>query len=322
MAAGGHAHRQVKNGIELRRCGIDHRPRRIIHRSDGHAGENQCDIVLRGHLPAPFHILQPHDPLPREHIGPGALEPRRLVGAVKIDQQPVPGRFLGDLPVIVDHPLVIPLHEIDLDALDAPAGKTGQGRLQLVEQALPGDPENDLHLALASMRQQLLHIDLRMDGEKIPELIPALVEDDIFNTVVGGKIDIVLVGGCVEAGLEIDAIEIEGVPPVPGHLAGLDPGGVRDLFRLRELVDQRIADDFGIPAGDDQQAPGITAAAGGLGNILSAGERLDITIRGDGVGQTDLRKAADQRGRTLVAAGEPEPRIIAEVRLADQHFGA
>ncbi len=92
------------------------------------------------------------------------------------------------------------------------------------------DPENNSDLFLSRMSQQFRHVDVGVDGEDIAELIPPFVQNDIFEAIFGGEIDVIFVGGSIEAGLEIDVIEVERVPPVPGYLARLDPACFLQLF--------------------------------------------------------------------------------------------
>ena len=72
----------------------------------------------------PEHAFAGHD------VRIGAVEARGLVGAVEVHEQLPLRRLLRDALVVVDHPLVFALHEVDLDALHAPL-------LELVERRRP-----------------------------------------------------------------------------------------------------------------------------------------------------------------------------------------
>ena len=126
------------------------------------------------------------------------------------------------------------------------------------------------------------------------------------------------VGGGIDSRLEIDAKEVEGIPPVPGYLARPDPGGFNERMRPRQLIDQSVAHQGGIVA-DHQETPGVGARASGLGNIIGAGERNHIAIGGEAVPGDHRREAADQGAGALITAGEPETGIIVEIGLTDEN---
>ena len=85
---------------------------------------------------------------------------------------------------------------------------------------------------MARIGGQFFHVDLGNHLEHVPQLVPALVEDDVRNAILCGEIDVVLVGLRVDTGFKIYAINVVGIPPVPGHVARFDPGGVLDLRRF------------------------------------------------------------------------------------------
>src|SRR6202030_2249855 len=88
---------------------------------------------------APFHAAHA---LGADEIGPGARHGGGFLVAVKIDEHlPLCG-FAADTVIVIDQKLIAALHEIDLDALDAPFCVLIEGGLELVVESFPNDPEN------------------------------------------------------------------------------------------------------------------------------------------------------------------------------------
>jgi hypothetical protein len=89
--------------------------RRVIPHPGKHAGERQDHIVLRVRRKE----LHPADAFDSNNVRIGSLQARRLIGAMKIDQQLVlRGRF-GHHLVEIDHLLVLVVEEVYLDPRDA-----------------------------------------------------------------------------------------------------------------------------------------------------------------------------------------------------------
>ncbi len=127
---------------------------------------------------------------------------------------------------------------------------------------------------------QLFHVDLRHDLQHIAELVPAFVEDDVLEAVLRGEIDVVLVGLRVDAGFEIHAVDIVGVPPVPGDFARFDPRRVRHLRRLFEQLDQRVRDQIPVVLRDAEHAPRKGARSARDGDVVGAFNHLEVAIAG------------------------------------------
>ena len=82
-------------------------------------------------------------------------------------------------------------------------------------------------------------MDLRNDEVQVCLVIlsPTLIKDNIFDSVLRSEVDVVLVGGIVDSGLEIHTPDVPVVPPVPGNLARLHPAPVRVCGRSGKLPD-------------------------------------------------------------------------------------
>src|SRR5215467_7304000 len=171
-----------------------------------------------------FHSL---DAFGADQVWPGPGHNRWPDPSMKIDQQLSISRLAAQSVVEIDHELIVPLHEIDLDAFDSPLLELIERRLELVIQRLPHAPENDPDILLLAISDQFLDIHSRHYLEQVAQLVPSLVQYYVLNPVFRSEIDIVLVGLGIDACLEIDAVDIVGIPPVPCDLPRFDPGDIR-----------------------------------------------------------------------------------------------
>ena len=227
---------------------------------------------------APLALLEAEHPLAGHHVRPRAVQPGGLVGAVEVHEQVPRGRLARDPLVEVDHPLVLALHEVDLDALHAPARELVERRLHLLVQRLPHDPQDQPDVALLRVRRQRGHVDLGRDRHQVAQLVPALVQDDVRDAVLRGEVDVVLVGLGVDARPERHAVDVVRVPPVPGHLARPDPRGVGELALRGQAkhdvgVEQRL-----VALGDHQHAPRELARAPRPCDVVLALEHALVAV--------------------------------------------
>ena len=172
---------------------------------------------------APFAPLHPANTFATDHVGPRAGHGDLFLPAVKINQHLAFRSFAADFMVEVDQQLIVALHEIDFDTLDAPLGVLLESGDQLIVERLPDYPKNDAHVFFFGVSSQLLHIDFGNDVEHIPKLVPAFVQNDVLDAIFGGEVDVILVGLGVDSGLKIHIVNVVEVPPVPRDLAWLDP---------------------------------------------------------------------------------------------------
>ena len=186
-------------------------------------------------------------------------------------------------------------------------------------------PEDDPDIPLTGVRHQFAEVDFGYHLHQVGLLVhgPALVEDHVFDAVPRGEVDVVFVGVVVDAGLEVHAVEVPVVPPVPCHLSGPDPRGVPDPGFGCQAVDHVVVEQLAVLPGDDHRAPREGSAADGRGNVsfALAHEHLQPVVSSLllalGVGGED----AAQFGRFAVAA-QVEARIAFEVGFRDDQFVA
>ena len=96
----------------------------------------------------PFHLLQAVHALEVEHVGIGAVEAGRLGRAVEVHHQVMPGaRGGGKVEEIVDE-LVVAVHEVDLEALDAHVGIMLADLLHVALEGRVSGPQDEAYVAL------------------------------------------------------------------------------------------------------------------------------------------------------------------------------
>ena len=139
--------------------------------------------------------------------------------------------------------------------------------------------------------------------------------------MVGGEVDVVFIGFVVDSRLEVHAVEVPGVPPVPGHLAGFDP---RDVLHARgrgEAVYQVVVGQLDVASGDGEDAPREGAGPRGAGDeVLALGhQQLQFVVPALHLLGRIGREVAPQG---LAARGivEVHARVVLQVGLGDDDF--
>ncbi len=277
--------------------------------------------MVRRRQVAPLALLQPQHALARDDVRPGAVQARRLVRAVEVYEQLARRGLARHALVEVHHPLVLALHEVDLDPLHAPPSELVERGLHLQVEGLPHDPHDQAHVLLLRVGGQRLHVEAGGDREQVAERVPAFVQDDVLQAVLGGEVDVVLVGVGVDAGLERHAREVEVVPPVPRHLARRDPGRVRHGRLAGQAEDDVGREQVRIALGEDQDAPGEVAGPARLRQVRLALDDLLVAI----VRLLDLLRVRGeqplQRAR-LRPRLQVHSRVVEEVRFRDDRLRA
>ena len=185
-------------------------------------------------LSCPFHSFQSVYALIVQHVRPSPRDARRLVCAVHIDNQMI---LCGNLRAIVfesRHILVVPVEEVHFEALHAHLGIMAADILHILLKCQETCPENDIDTLRLGILHYAFEVDLRIQHHQVLTLAcsPAVVHNDIFNTVGCGEIDIIFICLSVDSGLEIHALDVPVIPPVPSHFARLYPGCVLHFGRL------------------------------------------------------------------------------------------
>ncbi len=277
--------------------------------------------MLRIGLVAPAVLLDLDQALPRQHVGIRPAQARRLVGAVEVDHHVPLGGLPRDPIAKIDHLLIVAVHEVDLDAPDAPLGKAIERRFALAVQRRPDHPQHHAHVLLLRIGADRLHIQVGVDLEQVGPIGPAVVEEEILEAEFRREVDEILRRSRIDAGFEIHAVDVPPAPPVERHHPRLDPRDVVEGQRRREQIDQLIGNQVTVAASDRNDAPRIGSRATGPGDVV--GVPGDAAVH---VGAAFIRflkriagKGRLQRGPARAA--QPHARIVPQVRLGDENPG-
>src|SRR5215831_1466135 len=183
MAASTHAHWSLKNVCKTGLRRIEHSARGVVHGAHEHPGKRNCDVVLRVGCIAPFQVFHSLDAFRANQVGPGPGQNGRPYPAMKINQQLAIGGLSAEPVVEIDHKLIVPLHEVDFDALYAPRLKLVKRSLELIVQGLPHSPQDDSDILLLAVSDQFLDIHFGHYVEEVAQLIPAFVQYYVLDAV-------------------------------------------------------------------------------------------------------------------------------------------
>ena len=163
-----------------------------------------------------------------------------------------------------------------------------------------------------------------IDAHDIVANAPAEVEDHVFEAVLCGEVNVLLVRLRVDPRLEVDAGYVPVVPPLPCDLAGLHPREVpgRGLGKRHHYVGR---DELGRLGGEHEHAPRESARSIRLGDVT--GPREDALayaarVAAFSADALELRRIAgeDSFERPAVSASDKTPaRIVPEIGLGDAH---
>src|ERR1051325_363834 len=117
------AHWSFADGSKAALRRIDHRSRRVVHRSHEHTCERNGHVMFRTNNILRFRLLQSAHTFHGEQVGPGARHDCRSDGTVKINNHLSRCGFATYAVIEVNDLLIITLHEINLDSFDPPFRK-------------------------------------------------------------------------------------------------------------------------------------------------------------------------------------------------------
>ena len=191
-----------------------------------------------------------------DDVGIGPLDSRRLEYAVQVEQQPVPCGRTGGIVDKPDHLLVVPVHEIDLESLDAHFGIELAKLLHLPGEREVAEPEDQPDAPLFAVLHQRRQIE---SGSRLQRRMvvaaPTVVQNEVAQTVAGCEIDVIFIGRLVDPRREIHAGKSPVVPPLPRGLAGFDPRNIVEPAGRSELPDQIVVREPGILPHDTERPP-------------------------------------------------------------------
>ena len=165
---------------------------------------------------------------------------------MEVEEEVVFGGSGSHAIIEIDHFLVVTVHEVHLEAFHTHRGELLTKLIHIGIDGGIASPKYKAYVTLATIVNEFFQVDFRHHLTQVGFLVdgPSFVKNDVFNAVLRGKIDVVLISVIVDAALEIDTIDVPIVPPVPGDLAGLDPGDVVDAAGRSQLIDQVAVSQF------------------------------------------------------------------------------
>ena len=273
MASGTHRNRFGVDCLPVVTGSVSHRSRCEIHLSCHHSDVWEGDVVERhiilGFRPAAFFHTE--DTLVVEDVRIGAVQAVWLVDAVQVEDEMMLGGAGSQAFHHFDGGLVVAVHKIHLESLDAHIGIGLADGFQVLVHHVEDCPEHDIHALALTIFYELRQLDIVywFQNASLFRVVPSFIKDDVFQTVIMSKIYVIFVSFEVDACLEIHTFQIPVVPPVPSHLARFDPGSIANLVGSSHGVHQIVGRHLCIVLCNGEDAPRIIAHAGAGCDIIA-----------------------------------------------------
>ncbi len=304
--------------------GIYHRALGVVHRAGGLTDEGQESVVAHVvfFLGAPFESLEAVDTFGIEDIGPCAVDACRDVVSVEVEHHVVFGCGFGSAVDELVYLLIVAVEEVDFEAFDAHFGVVAANFLEVALERYVSGPEYDANATFLTVGYKLGDIDFRNDAEELAATwyAPSVVHDDVFDTVLAGEVDVVFVGFLVDAGLEVDIVEVPCVPPVPGNLAGFDPRSVFNPAFGCELVGELVLCQTFVVGAYSSDTPGEARGTVEGGDVVFAllHNLLYVDVSAYLLSLRHLRQYAFEGGAFGVV--EIEAGVVGEVAFGEEYL--
>ena len=329
MASGTHRNRFGVDCLPVVAGSVSHRSRCEIHLSCHHSDVWEGDIVER-HIILSFRpaaFFHTEDTLVVEDVRIGAVQAVWLVDAVQVEDEMMLGGAGSQAFHHFDGCLVVAVHEIHLESLDAHISIGLADRFQILVHYVEDCPEHDIHALALTIFYELRQLDIVywFQNASLFRVVPSFIKDDVFQTVIMSKIYVIFVSIEVDACLEIHTFQIPVVPPVPSHLARFDPGSIAYLVGSSQGVHQIAGWHLGIVLCDGEDAPRIIAFAGACCDVIAGA--LYVAHVSPRVVSHLLRvgsKGGSQDSLLFILFAavslQPHARILLQVALQDSDF--
>ena len=97
--------------------------------------------------------------------------------------------------------------------------------LHVALECIVTSPKDDTYVALCCISDELFEVDSVNNLHEVGLLVycPTLVEDYVLDAVLACEVDVCFVCCVVYACVEVYAVDVPAVPPLPSYLTGLDP---------------------------------------------------------------------------------------------------
>ena len=243
-----------------------------VHVTCHHSDEGEGDVIAR-HIRI---LLRPTGFLHTEHtfvvedIRIGTVHTCRSEVAVIVYEEAILRTGLGEPLGHLHSRLVVTIQEVYLPSRDAHLGVFLTGLNEVFIEHVEDRPKHDAHTFCLAVVDESPQVDVS-DGVHnvcLIRVIPSLIEHDVWNMVLGRKVNIILVRAGVDASLEIDSLQVPVVPPVPSHLAWTNPRGVTYLIRGGQRIHKVVHRHLRIILRDGHHSPWICPCSCALGDIV------------------------------------------------------
>ena len=174
---------------------VIHRARRVIHRARAHTHEINADVVLRKIVSVvkPLRLLETVNALEIENVGISSFHACRLKHSVIVDEHLLFGAHGGELPEEIDALGVVAIHKVDLEALGPEFGEVFGDALLFADDLGPCHPEDDADAPVLGVPDEVFDVNFGIVLPDVEFLAPTLVKNHIFNAVLRGEIDVILI---------------------------------------------------------------------------------------------------------------------------------
>ena len=244
----------------------------------------------------------------------------RLERTVEIHEQMMLGCFSCYTFVVVHHPLVATVHEVNLHTLHAPFFELRE-EVEIVFYTQPSEPKDHAYILFLTITDQFLQVEIVVRSVwVISALCPTFVQQDVLHTVLGCKIQVILISFSIATSHEIyiSAIRSSTVPPFPSSETRLDPRRICNLALFSQTGGHGIFNQLTVFLRDDKVTPWETTFARSLGNIVCMLHEFQTTVA---IFSEFNRILRESRREALVGCRSQEHvRIIRYSRFADKNL--
>ena len=102
-----------------------------------------------------------------------------------VNEQLKVGCTFGCVVVPLNHPLVVALHEVNLQTFYAPLLEFGKSLVHLLFESQPCHPKNDAYVLLLTVADEFCKVDFGYYVKHcLVDVVPAFIENYILNTVL------------------------------------------------------------------------------------------------------------------------------------------
>ena len=199
---------------------------------------------------------------------------------MKIDKQMVLGSLSGYSFIIIHHPLVTSVHEVDFDSLHTPFLESLK-QPEIVFYSEPCQPKHNAYIFFFAITNEFMHIYRRIWCIGITGThSPALVHNNIWYTIISSKINKIFVSieiaSCYK--INIRSVGSSTVPPFPACQSGLNPGSIFQYVLFGQSIRHRILNELAIFCTNDKIAPREITLSTGLCYIVGFFQYFDTPI--------------------------------------------